>query len=63
MPTDLIAVFSYIFLRGKCKNCKEKVSGRYPLIETLNALLYLRKFNFYAMWVEILKLYWNLLIL
>ena len=41
MPIDLIPVFSYIFLRGKCRYCKEKISARYPLIETLNALLYL----------------------
>ena len=41
MPIDLIPVFSYIFLRGKCRYCKEKISARYPLIESLNALLYL----------------------
>lgn len=38
---DLIPVLSYIFLRGKCRFCKEKISARYPIIETLNALLYL----------------------
>jgi len=38
---DLIPVFSYILLRGKCRYCKEKISVRYPLIEGLNALLYL----------------------
>jgi len=40
-PVDLIPVFSYIFLRGKCKYCKEKISIRYPLIESLNGILYL----------------------
>jgi leader peptidase (prepilin peptidase)/N-methyltransferase len=38
---DLIPVLSYIFLRGRCRFCKEKISARYPIIETLNALLYL----------------------
>lgn len=40
-PIDLVPVFSYIFIGGRCKYCKEKVSLRYPLIEVLNALLYL----------------------
>lgn len=40
-PIDLVPVFSYIFLRGRCKYCKEKISIRYPLIESLNGILYL----------------------
>jgi leader peptidase (prepilin peptidase)/N-methyltransferase len=40
-PLDLVPVFSYIFLRGKCRYCDEKISIRYPLIEILNGLLYL----------------------
>ena len=38
---DLIPLFSYVFLRGKCRYCKEKISIRYPIIESLNAALYL----------------------
>lgn len=38
---DLIPIFSYLFLKGKCRYCKEKISARYPSIEFLNALLYL----------------------
>lgn len=37
---DLIPVFSYIGLRGRCRKCKEKISIQYPLVESLNALLY-----------------------
>lgn len=37
---DLIPVLSYIFLHGKCRYCKEKISPRYPLIELLNSALY-----------------------
>ena len=40
-PLDLIPVLSYISIRAKCRYCKEKISARYPLIEILNALLYL----------------------
>lgn len=39
-PKDLVPVLSYAFLGGKCRSCKEKISIRYPLIEILNALLY-----------------------
>lgn len=38
---DLIPVFSYIFLRGKCRYCKSKISPRYMLVETLHSLLYM----------------------
>ncbi len=33
-----IPVLSYIFLRGKCSSCGEKISVRYPLIEILTGL-------------------------
>lgn len=41
---DLIPLFSYIFLRAKCRNCNKKISIQYPLIELLNALLYVITF-------------------
>ena len=40
-PIDLVPVVSYIFLKGRCKYCNEKISIRYPLIESFNAILYL----------------------
>ena len=35
-----IPVFSYIFLRGKCAFCKEKISIQYPLVELLTGLIF-----------------------
>ena len=36
---DNIPLLSYIILRGKCRNCKEKISIRYPLIELIGLLI------------------------
>ncbi len=38
---DMIPIFSYIFLGGKCRYCKEKISIQYPLIELLNGVCYM----------------------
>lgn len=37
---DMVPVFSYIILRGRCRQCGAKISIQYPLIETLNGILY-----------------------
>lgn len=37
---DLVPLFSYIFIGGRCRKCKTKLSLQYPLIEGLNGLLY-----------------------
>lgn len=38
---DMFPVFSYIFLRGRCRNCKARISLQYPLIEAFNGISYL----------------------
>ncbi len=47
---DLIPLFSYAFLRGKCRYCGKKIRPRYFIIEFISgcffvALAYLMKFN------------------
>ena len=37
---DLVPVFSWLFLGGKCRSCKTRISPQYPIIETLNGVLY-----------------------
>ena len=41
---DLIPVFSWLFLKGKCHSCGEKISPRYPIVEALNGILYIADF-------------------
>lgn len=36
---DLVPIASWVFLRGKCRYCHEKVSFRYPLVEIIFALI------------------------
>ena len=35
-----IPLISYLFLRGKCSNCKQKISLRYPVVEALTGLAF-----------------------
>lgn len=37
---DLVPVLSYVFLGGKCKYCKQKISIRYPLFELANGVVF-----------------------
>lgn len=41
---DLIPIFSWIFLRGKCRKCGERISIQYPLVEACNGILYVAVF-------------------
>lgn len=36
---DRIPIFSYIFLKGRCRWCKCSISFQYPIIEAINGLL------------------------
>ena len=37
---ELVPLFSYIFLGGKCRHCKTHISVQYPIVEALNGVLY-----------------------
>jgi leader peptidase (prepilin peptidase)/N-methyltransferase len=39
-PPDLVPVFSYIFLRGRCRYCGAAISPRYPAVELLTAAVF-----------------------
>ena len=41
---ELVPLFSYIVLRGKCRKCKTKLSVQYPIIEAVNGVLYILVF-------------------
>jgi prepilin signal peptidase PulO-like enzyme (type II secretory pathway) len=37
---DLVPIFSYILLRGKCRTCAVSLSVQYPIVEAVTALLF-----------------------
>lgn len=43
---DLFPLFSWIFLGGKCRYCKAKISSRYPIVEALNGAMYVLVYLF-----------------
>ena len=49
---DLVPVFSYIVQRGKCRYCGEKISSQYPIVELINAFMYLLLFEQYGFTLE-----------
>jgi len=38
-PWQNIPIISWIVLKGKCANCSNPISARYPIVEAINALL------------------------
>jgi prepilin signal peptidase PulO-like enzyme (type II secretory pathway) len=43
---DLIPIFSFLFLGGKCRYCRKKISFQYPLAEISTALIFIMILNF-----------------
>ncbi|MFN4226771.1 MAG: prepilin peptidase [Candidatus Ratteibacteria bacterium] len=51
---DNIPVLSYIFLKGKCRNCQKTISPRYPAVELLTGILFLLIFKKFGLSVSTL---------
>ena len=51
---DLIPLFSYLFLRGRCRKCGARISIQYPIIEAVNGILYVLIFLRYGLTIETL---------
>lgn len=61
---DLVPVFSFLFLRAKCRYCKTKLSWQYPAIELLVGLLFLMAYfvvgiNIWLLVIGFIIITWN----
>jgi leader peptidase (prepilin peptidase) / N-methyltransferase len=54
-PYDNVPVLSYLLLRGKCRQCKMRISLMYPLVEVLTALLFLACYRAFGLTPEGVK--------
>ncbi len=55
VPYDNIPVLSWLILRGKCRNCKTKISAMYPAVELLTGLLFLACYFAFGLTLDALK--------
>jgi len=53
-PFDNIPLLSFILLKGRCRNCKSKISIRYPMVEFLTGLTYLIIYLVYGLSIQTL---------
>lgn len=60
-----IPLLSYLFLKGKCGFCKDKISIQYPLVEFITMFLgiYIYKFNDYLINVNTISIFFIFVIL
>ncbi len=54
-PYDNIPVVSWLLLRGRCRNCKTRISPLYPIVELLTGLLFVACYLVFGLNAEDLK--------
>ncbi len=51
---ELVPILSFLFLRGRCRNCDGKISLQYPVVEILSGLVFvavtLRQYNLWPIY-------------
>lgn len=53
---DLIPIFSWLFLKGKCRYCSGKIAMRYPAVEALTGFVLVTIYLRYGLTLEMLVL-------
>ena len=52
---ELFPLASFVWQKGRCRSCQEKISWQYPLVELITAVLFLLIFqHFYGNWAEMI---------
>jgi len=65
---ELVPIFSFLFLRGKCSECKAAISWQYPFVEFISGLIFLLPLYFYnpivnGQWSMVNGVLWTLVLL
>lgn len=47
--SDLVPIFSWLFLRGECRYCKHPISWQYPLVELITASVFVFSYYFWPL--------------
>lgn len=45
-PKDLVPIFSWLWLRGRCRYCKKQIGWHYPLVELATGVLFAASYLF-----------------
>ncbi len=48
-PMDLVPVFSFLVLRGKCRSCGHRLSIQYPIIEMITGMLFVTIWSYFEL--------------
>lgn len=56
---DLIPVLSFVFLKGRCRYCKKRISIQYPLVELVTGILFVFVFWHWSLGIGVG--HWDLL--
>lgn len=51
-PKDNVPLLSFILLKGRCRNCKSKISIQYPIVELLTGLTFLAIYLIYGLSIQ-----------
>ena len=54
---DLIPVLSFVFLKGRCRYCREKISIRYVLVELLTGIVAGFTFYWYGFSIDFFRIF------
>ncbi|WP_077621353.1 prepilin peptidase [Sediminibacillus massiliensis] len=50
---ELIPLFSYLFLKGRCRECRQPISSVYPFVELLTGLCFAYSYHHFGFHVEL----------
>jgi leader peptidase (prepilin peptidase)/N-methyltransferase len=56
---DLVPLFSYLFLRGRCRYCQQRFSKQYPLVELATGLVFFLSFYYLFPDLSLVGLTWS----